>query len=402
MEKKAHSHPPVRFAVIGSRRGRSFINSARSLGDAVRLVAICDNDPQVLQQWKVGVGDTVCLYNDYEQVLNAPDIDAVCIATPFPMHARQSIDAIRAGKHVLSEVIAAHTMEDCWELLETVRASDCTYMMAENYCFMEPNMQVQRMVEEGVFGDIVYASGSYLHDTRRLLFREDCSLTWRGEIARTYAGHTYPTHSLGPVARWLGINRTDKLKSTATWGSRVAGNAYWAGKRMPHVQKYQEKGFWRRPDTLSTHIRTEKGALIDLRADWTSNRPHNMNRYELQGTKASFFWTDGAEPMIWIEGRSEMNPHDHTAVQWESLWKYRDEFEHPWWREYRAQANVTGHGGGDYFVLKEFVAAIHEGRSPTIDVCDAVTWSSLFPLSVESVRNNNASVEVPDFSGGRR
>ncbi len=392
---------PVRFAVIGSSRGKSFAYSASKLGGAAVLTAVCDNNLENLKQWKHEYGDSIKTYSDYQQVLNDPDIDAVCVATPLTLHARQSIDAIRAGKHVLSEVIAATTIEECWELVEAVRNSDRTYMMAENYCFMEPNMQVWNMVQQGVFGDLVYASGAYLHDVRHMQFHPDGSLTWRGGLGHTYYGNTYPTHSLGPVACWLGVNRTDRMTHTATWQSKSVAPQHYARRFLSDRPEYQQKDFWKRPDTVTTSIRTENEVLIDLRVDWVSARPHNMNRYELQGTKASFYWTDGSDPMIWIEGRSGQGACGE-ALEWESLWKYRDEFEHPWWKRQRDEANRTGHGGGDHFVLQEFVTAIHEGREPILNVYDAVSWSSIFPLSMLSIDRNNASVEIPDFKNGHR
>lgn len=388
---------PVRFAVIGSRRGRSFIQAAMQSKGAAELVAICDTNQENLDNWKKEYGDRIRLYSDYQQVLNDSQVDAVCIATPLTLHAQQSIAALKAGKHVLCEVIAAHTLEDCWELLETVRNSRYTYMMAENYCFMEPIMQVQRMVEEGVFGELVYASGSYLHDTRYLLHDKDGELTWRGELSKTYYGNTYPTHSLGPVAGWLGINRSDRLTKTSTWQSKSLANSHYFRSEFPQIREYQLPDYWKRPDTVSTTIHTENGVLIDLRVDWCSTRPHNGTRYELQGTKASFYWTDGLGPMIWIEGRSPIEEKYGRAGKWDSLWKYRDEFEHPWWAKMRADAETAGHGGGDHFVLGEFVSAINEGRNPVIDACDAVTWSSIFPLSMMSIDQNNAAIDIPDF-----
>ena len=100
--------------------------------------------------------------------------------------------------------------------------------------------------------------------------------------------------------------------------------------------------------------------------------------------------------MIWIEGRSARDRNGRAGA-WESLWKYRDEYEHPLWAKSRHEALAAGHGGSDYFILNEFVSAIREQRPPLIDVYDAVTWSSIIPLSVESVANHNSSVAVPDF-----
>ncbi|HWL55008.1 MAG TPA: Gfo/Idh/MocA family oxidoreductase [Chthoniobacteraceae bacterium] len=391
--------PPLRFAVIGARRGRTFIHSARSLRDRqVELTAVCDTSPAMLEEWKDE--PEITLHSDYEAVLNDPKIDAVCLATPVPLHARQAIAALRAGKHVLSEVTAAYTLEEGWELIEAVRKSGRTYMMAENYCFMEPVLQVQRMVEEGVFGELIYASGSYVHDCRKLFFTAEGDLTWRGELRRNLLANSYPTHSLGPVARWLGINRTDFLETTASWASRTAAVPHYARRQHPDRPEYGETKFWAHADTVSTQIKTRKGALIDLRVDWCSARPHQMTRYELQGTRASFCWPDGPgkpEPLVWIEGKSPADEYG-IATGWEPLLRYREAFEHPLWREFRAGAATAGHGGGDYFVLREFVGAIREGRPPLIDVVDAVTWSSITPLSQASIAQGSAPVAVPDFT----
>lgn len=395
----SQAHPPLRFAVIGARRGRTFIQSVRSLcGQQVELTAICDTSPARLAEW--ADHPEITLHGDYEAVLNDPRIDAVCIATPVPLHARQAIAALDAGKHVLSEVTAAYTLQEGWELIAAVRRSGRTYMMAENYCFMEPVLQVQRMVEEGVFGELTYASGSYIHDCRKLFFTEEGDLTWRGSLRQNLLANSYPTHSLGPVARWLGINRTDALKSTATWASRTAAVPHYARRQHVDRAEYANPEFWAHADTVSTQIQTEKGVLIDLRVDWASARPHHMTRYELQGTKASFSWPDGPgkpEPLIWIEGRSPADEYG-IATGWEPLSNYRESFEHPLWATFRAGAAKAGHGGGDYFVLREFVDAIREERPPLIDVVDAVTWSSITPLSQESLALGSAPVAVPDFT----
>jgi hypothetical protein len=165
-------------------------------------------------------------------------------------------------------------------------------------------------------------------------------------LRQTHYGNTYPTHSLGPVSRWLGINRHDRYISTATWASA---------------------------------------------------RPHNIRRHELQGTTASFTTQEhGNDSLIWIEGRSATG----IAGDWEPLSKYYEEFEHPLWREHLAEATKAGHGGGDYFTLREFVAAVRENRPPMIDVYDAVTWSSITPLSMLSIDRNHCAVDVPDFKNG--
>lgn len=391
---------PIRFAVVGARRGRTFINSAKQFADTIVLSAVCDTREDVLDQWRAE-GEVRC-YNDYQKLLEDPGIDAVCLATPVPMHARQAIQALNAGKHVLSEVTATYDVEEGWELIEAVERTGLTYMMAENYCFMRDVLMVQNMVEQGVFGELTFAEGSYIHDCRSLYFTEDGELTWRGHIRHERGGNTYPTHSLGPVCRWLGINRTDKLKTTATWHSRARSLAHYARRNLPARTEYADHDFWPHSDTVTSMIRTQNEVLIESRIDWASARPHHMTRYGLQGTTAAFASQADPhlDPLIWIEGRSPMKD-DGTATAWEPLWKYADEFEHPLWREHLEAASSAGHGGGDFFVLREFANAVIESRPPLIDVYDAVTWSSISPLSQLSIRQGNASVEVPDFKAGR-
>jgi len=391
------SSDSLRVAVIGARRGRTFIASSRML-TGITLHAVCDPLPHMRQEWCNEPG--IRVYDDYEAVLNDPKVDAVCIATPVPLHAGQAIAALKAGKHVLSEVTAAYTLEECHALCQAVVESGLTYMMAENYCYMEPVLQVQQMVEEGVFGEVIHASGSYLHDCRKLFFTPESELTWRGRIYHDLHANPYPTHSLGPVARWLGINRTDRFARTASWASRSLGASHYARQHHPDRHDYAKEEFWNGIDSTSTTIATEKGTVIDLRVDWASARPHHMTRYELQGTKASFIWAEGAagaEPLIWIEGRSPVNAKGE-ASGWEPLFRYRDEYQHPLWREHGETAKSSGHLGSDFFVLREFANAIREGRPPMIDVFDAVTWSSLTPLSAESLARGNAPVAVPDFT----
>lgn len=390
----------IRFAVVGAGRGKTFIESARSLAGSVRLVAICDASPEMLEPWRAEP-DLKC-YSDYAELLTDPDVDAVCIATPVPLHARQSIAALKAGKHVISEVTAAHNLEDCWALVEAVESSGRTYMMAENYCFMRDILMVQNMIEQGIFGDLVYARGSYIHDCRYLFFYEDGSLTWRGKFRSDLAANTYPTHGLGPICRWLGINKTDFLATTASWQSCGGAMDHYIKRNHPDIAALQHASQWRHPDTVTTLLRTQKGVLLESRNDWISARPHHMTAYELQGTKASYTSSadPAVEPLIWIEGRSPTNA-DGSAEGWEPISKYREEFEHPLWREHGHVAEKAGHGGGDFFVLREFVESIREGRPPLFDVYDVVTWSSITPLSALSIAQGNVPVEVPNFKKNR-
>lgn len=395
---------PIHLAVVGGRRGKHFDRTLAVLADKVRLTAVCELNEQMLASWKESNPD-VKTYINYNELLADPEIDAVLLATPLVIHARQAIDALKAGKHVLSEVIAAHTLEDCWQLIETVEQMGLTYMMAENYCYMRPNMMVGEMARKNAFGRITHVEGAYIHDCRSLTNFEDGSLTWRGELQRSYNGMNYPTHSLGPLAQWLDIGREggDEFDYMTTFTS---GSAAMRKYFQEHVDENHpgavDKHYWKQGDSATTLIRTKNGVVITLRLDWVSARPHNMTHYGLQGTKGAYLSPRHGkeEPLVWIEGRSPGASEGlagQAKAEWESLWTYADEYEHPLWRQWNDEARKAGHGGGDFFIIDEFAGAILENRRPAIDVYDAVLWSSVFPLSVQSVAEQGKPIYFPDF-----
>jgi len=388
---------PIRIAVIGGRRGQSLAEATQGSEDKIRLAGICDLRDEVLARWRKFEG--IKCYTRFEDVLSDDAIDAVCIATPVTQHAQQSIAALNAGKHVLSEVTAAFTLDECWKLVEAVERTRLTYMLAENCCYFREVMMVGEMVRKGVFGDLIVSEGHYLHDCRDLMFLPDGGLTWRGELKANSLLNMYPTHSLGPVSQWLGINRTDRYVSTASWQSGSPAAADYVRRNLGPQHPLGTEKKWKGPDTVISLLRTEKGVLAHHRLDWSSPRPHGWNnRYSLQGTKAVFtsLLDTAPEPLIWMQDRS---PTSKTGLadQWEPLYKYAADFEHPLWRKHGAEAQGAGHGGADFFVVREFADAMLEQRPPAIDVYDAVTWSSVTPLSAQSLASNNASVPVPDF-----
>ncbi|MBW7455234.1 Gfo/Idh/MocA family oxidoreductase, partial [Paenibacillus sepulcri] len=280
------THQPLRLAIVGGNRGSRFKQTLSALAEHIQLTAICDINEEMLHQWKQDYPG-IELYRDYGQLLQNSTIDAVLLASPMLLHARQSIDALRAGKHVLSEVIAAHTVEDAWELVETVEKTGMVYMMAENYCFERSSLTVKHMAEQRLFGEITYAEGGYIHDLRHSVHHKDGSPTWRGDLHHTYNGMNYPTHSIGPIAKWLGLNEEggDRMERMSTFVSNSRSLRHYFADMFGTGHPAAQEGYWKQGDSAVTTITTRRGVLIVLRVDWTSARPHNMRHYALQGTE---------------------------------------------------------------------------------------------------------------------
>ena len=391
----------IKLAAVGGRRGASFATALKALQEQATITAVCDLSDAVLAKWRED-HPAIATYTSYDEMLDEADCNAVFLATPLRLHAAQAVQAMNAGKHVLSEVVAATTVDECWKLVETVEKTGMTYMLAENYCYTRPNMMVRNMASRGVFGEMTYAEGAYIHDCRELLFDDTGELTWRAGLRRGVNGNTYPTHSLGPVAQWLGAihGGSNRLVSVATFMSQSRAATTYARERLGAAHPAAQDEFWPVGDSATTVLQTEKGAVINLRVDWTSARPHNMTHYVLQGARAAYISArrhhKREDHLIWIDGKSAGESPTGEA-EWQSLWTWRDEYDHPYWREWGKVAEDAGHGGGDFFVLKDFFEAVLNGTRPAIDVYDAVSWSSVFPLSALSVARGSVPVEIPDF-----
>lgn len=389
----------VRLAVVGGNRGFGYHKSCDYLSDIVEVNAICDLNEAVFARWKEKYPG-IRTFTSFEKLLADPDVDAVLLATPMQVHASQSVQAMRAGKHVLCEVASAQTVEECWELVETVERTGAVYMLAENFCYTRMSMMVRNMAESGAFGELTHAECGYIHDVRTATHDAQGNLKWRGEMMRDFNGNNYPTHSLGPVSQWLGINRNDSFDYMTTIVSKPASQSDYFKEIFGPDHPGAKPDYWKQGDSCLSLIRTKQGAVIYLRNDFSSPRPFNYLHYGLQGTKGCYVSGRDTieEPLLWLDGRSPGKSHMGNAA-WSKLSEYTDEFDHPWWKSKSDKANAElSSRFGDYFVMKEFITAIIENRRPDFDVYDSVAVSSVLPLSIRSVAQNGYPVAFPDFA----
>src|SRR5262249_32302177 len=63
-------------------------------------------------------------YDDYRQLLENKDIEAVVIALPLHLHAQVAMDAMRAGKHVLCEKLMAWNISQCKQMIHVADETD--------------------------------------------------------------------------------------------------------------------------------------------------------------------------------------------------------------------------------------------------------------------------------------
>jgi len=365
----------LKIGIVGAR-GLSSMAGLKAM-PGVEVSALCDIDNDLLQteSKKHGITKT---YRVYEDML-ASDIDAVIVATPMQNHFQQVVGALEANKHVLSEVTAGVTMDELFWLVESVEKYSKVYMMAENYMYIPENQMLNNMVNQGVFGDVYFAEGEYLHNIAALATYPNGSTSWRSFWQLGKRGCFYPTHSLGPVMQWF---KNDPIVTVQSVGTG----------RNTYKQFRQE-------DTSITLCKTKSGKLIELRLDCLSKRPHNFAYYSLQGTKGVYEAPRGLGDThkIWLD---IMDDGDPDKASWRPLDELRDKFMPERYLNATDEQRAAGHWGGDFFIVQDFIWAIQKGIKPAIDVYEACEWTAVGLLSELSIMNNGQVINMPHFRSG--
>ena len=130
---------------IGQVHLRALRGSAR-----VRLVALCDRDPALLQD----SASEEDITEEFSELLGRDDVDLVDICLPHDLHAPLAIMALEAGKHVLLEKPMAMTVAECDDVLAAAREADRHVGVSHNQLFYEPHRILAQMIESGRVGKV--------------------------------------------------------------------------------------------------------------------------------------------------------------------------------------------------------------------------------------------------------
>lgn len=163
----------IHFGVIGcGGMGTGHLGSLvkRSEADNIKVLAVSDVYQRRLTRAKgICQGDG---YLDYRKLLERKDIDAVLIATPDHWHAKISIDAMEAGKHVYVEKPMTHTVEQAIKLRDAVTHSKKVLQVGPNGTANDSFWQAHDAIKAGRIGKVTWAHGSYNRNARLCLFNE--------------------------------------------------------------------------------------------------------------------------------------------------------------------------------------------------------------------------------------
>lgn len=399
----------VRVGFIGlGDRGDGAVNRFTYI-DGVEIVALCDIEQERVEDMQKLLAERGKPAADayfgsreaWKELCQRDDIDLVYIVTDWVNHTPMAVYAMEQGKHVAIEVPAATSIDECWQLVNTAEKTRRHCMMLENCVYDFFEITTLNMAQQGLFGEVIHAEGSYIHNLDP--YWKNYYEGWRYEFNKNHRGDVYPTHGLGPACQVLNIHRGDRMKTLVSMDTKAFNG-------LKVAEQFGETEYANGDHTI-TLIQTEKGKIIEIQHNVVTPRPYNR-MYQVEGTEgfANKYPNEGYS--IRTEGR---NFDEHKAVDDltgsasdgeaylsdEVRDALMEQYKHPIVRDIEEKAKqVGGHGGMDFIMDYRLIYCLRNGLPLDQDVYDAAEWSCLGELTRVSIENGNIPVVMPDFTRG--
>src|SRR3712207_2475694 len=144
----------VKVGIVGSRfQADCIASSVNAIPDETELVAVASPTPGNAEALARRHG-IPAHYADYREMLRDPAIELVSVTAPNRLHARITIDAARAGKHVVCEKPLCMTLEEADEMIDACARAGVLLLYAEELFFAPKYVKAKRMADEGAFGRV--------------------------------------------------------------------------------------------------------------------------------------------------------------------------------------------------------------------------------------------------------
>ncbi len=153
----------LRWGLLGTARiGKAFAAGVAH-SETGRVVAVGSRSRASADAYAADLGG-LRAHGSYEALLADPEVDAVYVATPHPMHARWAIAAAQAGKHVLCEKPLALNHAEAMGVVEAARANDVFLMEAFMYRCHPQTAKLVELLRDGAVGDVRVIRATFAFD----------------------------------------------------------------------------------------------------------------------------------------------------------------------------------------------------------------------------------------------
>ncbi len=152
----------VKMGIIGTGFiGDIHAAACRMVAD-IEVVAAASATPGKAQKFAAERGIPNA-FADYHDLLKLKEVDVVSVAVPNHRHAQVTIDAARAGKHVICEKPLCRTLAEADQMIEACRQAGVLLLYAEELCFAPKYVRAKTLVDEGALGKVFLVKQSEEH-----------------------------------------------------------------------------------------------------------------------------------------------------------------------------------------------------------------------------------------------
>jgi predicted dehydrogenase len=370
----ADSKSSVNVAMIGLGFGAEFLPIYQRHPHA-EIAAICRRNESELNK----VGDALGIekrYTKYADVLADPNVDFVHINSPIPDHAWMSIEALKAGKHVMCTVPMATTIKECEQICQLVADTGLKYMMAETVVYSREFLFIKEMYDKGELGKIQFMKASHPQDM------DGWPEYWKEMIPMHYA-----THVVSPV---LGLVR-GRAEYVSCFGSGTVRDEIRELSGNPYAV-----------ESCHLKIKDSDVAAQIWRFLYDVARQYRES-IDVYGSKRSFEWTliEDEEHVVHTAKRPEpeiperVTVPDYAHLLPQEIQSFTQTIQDA---DHLSFIQGGGHGGSHPHLVHEFVSALLEDRDPWPNAVTSANWTCVGICAHQSAMNGGQVTPLPDFT----
>src|SRR6188508_1022990 len=154
--------PVLRVAILGLGSYGTRVADAMQACTRAKLVGAISGTPSKLKDWqsKYGIPEKNCYnYENFDQIKNNKDIDAVYVITPNSLHKPQAIRVAQAGKHVICEKPIALNAAEGQAMVDACKKANVKFLVGYRMHFEAKTLEIVRMRTAGEFGKVLFFQG---------------------------------------------------------------------------------------------------------------------------------------------------------------------------------------------------------------------------------------------------
>lgn len=365
----------VNVGIVGLGFGKEFIQIYQQYSK-VGKVAICSRNKKNVDE----IGDKFNIdqdlrFTDYNELLKREDIDAIHIVTPIMEHAKQSLQALNAGKHTACTVPMATSIEELKEIVKAKNKAKKVYMMMETAIYTREFLYAKEMVDSGKLGKIQFVRGSHMQN----MGLEGWPEYWLG-----FPPMHYGTHAIAPLLCITGA----LPESVVCHGSGSVSEDLASRYGSPFAV-----------ESATFKLKQSKVVAEATRSLFETVRQYRES-FDIYGDKMAFEWDQiENEGCALFEGgesarRIQVPDTDNLLPKEIAPFTKKGQIDDP---NHVSFIQGSGHGGSHPHLVKEFIDAIIEGRDSSVDAITSAYYTGAGICAHESAVKGAIRIDIPKF-----